>query len=160
MKVTVQTSTVDETRSVAAALAPLLRPRDLIVLAGEMGSGKTAFTQGLAAGLGVKSAVTSPTFTLVHTYEGRITLHHVDVYRLERLAEVIDLGLTELLDGEGAVIIEWGDVIEEVLPPEGLGVAIEVAPETHERRMTFAPRGGSWLTRARALEAALETWRC
>ena len=160
MTVSVRTASVDETRGVAAALAPLARARDLFVLAGEMGSGKTAFTQGFAAGLGVTEPVTSPTFTLVHNYTGRIALHHVDVYRLERLAEVADLGLAELLDGDGAVIIEWGDVIGDVLPGEGLDVAIGVGPGADQRTITFSSRGTSWATRLGELERAMGAWRC
>jgi tRNA threonylcarbamoyladenosine biosynthesis protein TsaE len=156
----VRTTSVDDTRQVAAAVARVLRPRDLVVLSGEMGAGKTAFTQGLAAELGVVGPVTSPTFTLVHNYEGRIPLHHVDIYRLERLAEVADLGLSELLDGDGAVIIEWGDVIDEVLPAEGLDVMLDVGPGPDDRRITFESRGGSWTVRLTSLERAMEPWRC
>ena len=85
--ITLRTTSVDETKAVAAALADVVRPGDLILLAGEMGAGKTAFAQGFAAGLGVLDTVTSPTFTLVHTYEGRLRVHHADIYRLERTAE-------------------------------------------------------------------------
>ena len=87
-------------------------------------------------------------------------LHHVDVYRLERLAEVADLGLSELLDGDGAVIIEWGDVIDEVLPAEGLDVTILVGPGPEDRHITFESRGGSWSMRLGPLERAMEPWRC
>ncbi len=160
MSFSVRTTSVDDTRKVAAAVARVLRPRDLVVLSGEMGAGKTAFTQGLAAELGVVGPVTSPTFTLVHNYEGRIPLHHVDIYRLERLAEVADLGLSELLDGDGAVIIEWGDVIDEVLPTEGLDVTLDVGPGPDDRRITFESRGGSWTVRLTSLERAMESWRC
>jgi tRNA threonylcarbamoyladenosine biosynthesis protein TsaE len=110
--ITLRTTSVDQTKAVAAALAELARPGDLIVLAGEMGAGKTAFAQGFAAGLGVLDTVTSPTFTLVHTYEGRLRIHHADIYRLERTAEVADLALGELLDDDDAVVlVEWGDVV-------------------------------------------------
>ena len=114
--ITVRTSSVDDTKAVATALASVARPGDLILLAGEMGAGKTVFAQGFAAGLGVLDTVTSPTFTLVHTYDGRLRVHHADVYRLERLAEVADLALGELLDDDDAVVlVEWGDVVASSL---------------------------------------------
>ena len=89
--------TLDDTCSIAAALAGVARVGDLIVLAGEMGSGKTAFAKGFAAALGVTEPVTSPTYTLVHSYDaGRVTLHHADIYRLSTQNEVADLALSEL----------------------------------------------------------------
>ena len=118
--ITLRTTTVEETKAVAASLASLARPGDLIVLAGEMGAGKTAFAQGFAAGLGIAEPVTSPTFTLVRHYDGRLPLHHLDVYRLERMAEMMDLGLPELLDGPGVSLIEWGDVVTPALPADFL----------------------------------------
>ena len=98
-----RTRSVEATRQVAAALEPLLRPGDVILLSGDLGAGKTAFVQGLAAALGVKEQVTSPTFTLAASYEGRLRLHHLDVYRLDNLAEVLDLDLPELLEDHVSV---------------------------------------------------------
>jgi tRNA threonylcarbamoyladenosine biosynthesis protein TsaE len=153
-------SSPDDTKAIAAALAPLVRPRDLIVLAGEMGAGKTAFAQGLALGLGVDDPVTSPTFTLVRTYEGRLPVHHVDVYRLERLVEVHDLGLSELLDGDGAVVIEWGDVVTAALPVDYVEVLMSFALSEDERSLVVRPVGHGWSMRFRAVEDALAAWRC
>ena len=96
----------------ASALAQLSRSGDVIVLAGEMGAGKTAFAQGFGQALGITEPITSPTFTLVHTYDsGRIILHHADLYRLERTGELADLGLDELQDSGGVIIVEWGDIV-------------------------------------------------
>jgi len=159
--VTLRSRSVDETRAIGAALAPLLRPRDLLVLAGDMGAGKTAFTQGVAAGLGITTAVTSPTFTLVHTYPGRTPLHHVDVYRLERLAELHDLGLAELLDGDAVVVVEWGDAVAAALPADRLEVTLAFGAEgDDDRRLTITSLGRSWSGRERALAEALGGWRC
>ena len=106
-----RTDGVDATRALAGALAELLEPGDVLLLAGELGAGKTAFTQGLGAGLGIDEQITSPTFTLARHYEGRIALHHVDVYRLERFSEMQDIGVAELLDTGGVPVIEWGHAI-------------------------------------------------
>ena len=86
-RLSLRAASLDATHAIAAALAGLSRAGDVILLAGEMGAGKTAFAQGFAAGLGVLDTVTSPTFTLVHTYEGCLRMHHADIYRLERTAE-------------------------------------------------------------------------
>ncbi len=101
------------THAIAAALARLARVGDVIVLAGEMGAGKTAFAQGFGRALGVTEPITSPTFTLVHSYpcDGKLTLHHADLYRLERMIDVEELALHELAEFDGVVLIEWGDVV-------------------------------------------------
>ena len=112
-----RTASADETRAVAAALAAHLEAGDVVVLVGDLGAGKTTFAQGIARGLGVEGPVTSPTFTLVQQYAGRLPVAHVDVYRLDRIQELHDLGFEELIDGPGVTIIEWGDTVRQVLPP-------------------------------------------
>lgn len=112
-----------ETQRLAEALATVLADGDLLVLTGDLGAGKTCFTQGLGRGLGVSERITSPTFTLANRYHGRLTLNHLDVYRLDSAAESADLGLSELLE-DGVTVIEWGDRIEEVLPHGYLLVAL------------------------------------
>ena len=98
-----------ETAAVGAQLAESLQPGDVVLLFGELGAGKTAFTRGLAQGLGVEpDEVSSPTFTLIQEYRGRLTLYHVDLYRLAE-AEVDDLGLEELVVSDGVVVIEWAE---------------------------------------------------
>lgn len=119
-----RTTSVGETQDLAAAVAALAQPGDLFVLAGDLGAGKTAFVQGFGAGLGVTEPITSPTFTLAQQYEGRLLVHHLDVYRLEQLGEVAELGLSELLDDGGVVLIEWGDAILPVLPNDYLEVRL------------------------------------
>lgn len=112
-------ASIADTHAIAAAIAGLSRPGDIIVLAGEMGAGKTAFAQGFGRAIGVTDQITSPTFTLVHSYPvdsgpraGKVTLHHADLYRLERTAEVSDLALRELAEFSGIVLVEWGDVVD------------------------------------------------
>ncbi len=106
------------THAIAAALASLARPGDFIVLAGDMGAGKTAFAQGFGRALGITEAITSPTFTLVHSYpcpERRLTLHHADIYRLDSTGDVEELALHELAEFDGIVLVEWGDVAAAAL---------------------------------------------
>lgn len=105
------------THAVAAALAGLARAGDVIVLAGEMGAGKTAFAQGFGRALGITEPITSPTFTLVHSYpcSNKLTLHHADLYRLDSSGEVSDLALHELASFGGIVLVEWGDVAAATL---------------------------------------------
>ncbi len=118
----VRTTSAQATKAMAAALAELARPGDLLLLAGDLGAGKTAFTQGFGAALGVDDLITSPTFTLVNTYEGRLELNHLDVYRLEALSEVLDLGVPEMLDEGGVTVIEWGDAVAPALPADYLEI--------------------------------------
>lgn len=155
-----RTSSSEETRAVGAALAELVGPRDLILLAGDLGTGKTVLTQGLGAALGVAEQITSPTFTLVRTYPGRVPLVHADVYRLDRVQEVIDLGLPELLDDGGAVaVVEWGDVAAATFAADYLSVLLEFDPDDDQARwMTLRPVGPRWARRAEALRAAVARW--
>src|SRR4051794_5801629 len=116
-----RTTSVDATRQFAGQMATLARTGDLVLLVGDLGAGKTAFTQGFAAALDVPDPITSPTFTLARTYKGRVVLHHLDVYRLEHVGEAEDLDLGELLES-GVTLIEWGDMIVPVLPADYLEV--------------------------------------
>lgn len=148
----VLTHSVDETRAVGERLGEaLLRPGDLVVLAGPLGSGKTAFAQGVARGLGVTEPVVSPTFTIVREYHGRVPLAHVDVYRLERLQELHDLGFDEMLD-DTVTLVEWGDAAGPVLPADRLEVRLEMPEdEEEEREIRIAAHGESWRGRSRRL---------
>jgi tRNA threonylcarbamoyladenosine biosynthesis protein TsaE len=158
MRLAARTKAVDETRALGAALAELSRPGDLVVLAGDLGAGKTAFAQGFARGLGVDELVTSPTFTLARSYRGRITLHHLDVYRVEDLAEVLDLDLPELLDDEAVVLIEWGDAIAAALPADYLEIRLRLGDADDDRLLELRAIGPSWTARGRAVAAALDPW--
>ncbi|MGH2767610.1 MAG: tRNA (adenosine(37)-N6)-threonylcarbamoyltransferase complex ATPase subunit type 1 TsaE [Actinomycetota bacterium] len=143
-----ETRSAEETRRLAVALSPMLLPGDVIALAGDLGAGKTTFVQGLGAGLGIADRVTSPTFVLMREYlGGRYPLMHIDVYRLDRFQEVIDLGYDEFLDPSHIVIMEWGDVIEPLLPKEHLLVALEYGDADSVRWITLVPRGSNWESR-------------
>ena len=171
-----------DTRAIAAAIAAVARAGDLIVLAGEMGAGKTAFAQGFAREIGVHEPVTSPTYTLVHTYPAvraargkrantvsdansngnsnanmnEITLHHADLYRLEHTAEVADLALAELLEDDAIVLVEWGDMVE-------LGEHLQIELRTddddpEQREITITSDDRRWEARWERLTTALQRW--
>lgn len=158
MNVVASTASVDATRDLAAAVAGLARPSDIVVLAGDLGAGKTAFVQGFGRALGVVERITSPTFTLVHVYEGRLPIHHLDVYRLEQVSEALDLGLAEMLDEGGVVLIEWGDAILPVLPHDYLEVRLTFGEGDDDRRLELRPVGTGWSSRADALAGCLSPW--
>ncbi len=148
----------DETRKFAAALAELLVPGDVVSLTGELGAGKTAFVQGAARALGVEGPVLSPTFVLVREYKGDMPIYHVDVYRLEKMQEVHDLGFEDFLDPGGVVFVEWGDAIEALLPDSHLRV--ELTTEADDtRRLRVSARGPAWAPRWERLEGVLQPWR-
>jgi tRNA threonylcarbamoyladenosine biosynthesis protein TsaE len=153
-----RTGSVDHTRSLAAALAELARPGDLLLLAGELGAGKTAFAQGFGAALGVTEPITSPTFTLASQYSGRLELNHLDVYRLEQLTEVLDIGLPEMLDEGGVTLVEWGDSIIPALPADYLLIRFTYGEGDDDRLLALEPVGVGWSGRTRALSLALTDW--
>lgn len=153
------TRTPEETREAAAALAALLAPGDVVNLTGELGAGKTAFVQGAARALGVEGPVVSPTFVLVREYRGQMPIYHVDVYRLERLQEVHDLGFEDLLDPTGVVFVEWGDAVEAMLPDSHLRIELIAAEETDTRRVHVSARGPLWAARWERLENVLQPWK-
>jgi tRNA threonylcarbamoyladenosine biosynthesis protein TsaE len=146
---------VEQTRLLAHGLAELMRPGDLVVLVGDLGTGKTAFTQGLGTGLGVTATITSPTFALVQSYSGRLDLHHLDVYRLTQVNEALDLGLAEMLDDDAVVVIEWGDTVAPVLPHDYLEVRLDYGGTEAERRIEFMGVGSRWQARMRAVAAVV-----
>lgn len=158
MPITAATSSISQTRELAAALAELARPGDLFLLVGDLGAGKTAFTQGFGAALGVQEPITSPTFTLARVYRGRLELNHLDVYRLAQLDEVLDLGLQELLDGDSVTVIEWGDAIAPALGADYLEVRLGYGAADDDRIVVLRPVGGRWAARTRALTRAVEPW--
>jgi tRNA threonylcarbamoyladenosine biosynthesis protein TsaE len=148
-----------DTQRLAAAMAEVLRPGDVVVLSGDLGAGKTTFVQGLAAALGVEEAVTSPTFALVRPYrcarDDVRTLLHADVYRLDQLAEIADLGLAELVEDGAVAVVEWGERALPVLGHEVLLVELGPGEGDQERRLQVVAQGAGWADRLPAVEAAL-----
>lgn len=154
-----RTTSADETRTLAAAVAAIARRGDIFVLAGDLGSGKTMWVKGFASGLGVTEPVTSPTFTLVRPYQGStLSLLHADVYRLDRLSEVVDLGIVEQLDDRAVACIEWGDLAEPALPADFLEIRLEYGETEETRSLTFRPVGPRWFARIDELRTLLSPW--
>ena len=163
-----------DTHAIASAIAGLARSGDVVLLSGEMGAGKTAFAQGFGRALGVSDPITSPTFTLVHSHPcGELTLHHADLYRLERTGEIADLALAELAEERGIVIVEWGEVVDGAFPDH---LVVDLEPDAEpssaetgsdddfvlgeRRRLEVSACGPSWAARWARLCAACEEYRC
>jgi tRNA threonylcarbamoyladenosine biosynthesis protein TsaE len=155
-----------ETQRWGEALGAQLQAGQVVALVGDLGAGKTTLTQAIARGLGVTMPVTSPTFTLVHEYAGRIPLFHFDAYRLERPEEMADLGFDEYLEREGVIVIEWADRVAPLLPAERLTLTLEItgAPSELEgenvpRKLVAEAAGPSYATLLKALAALPELRR-
>lgn len=129
---------VEETMEFAVKLGEKLKEKDVIALEGDLGAGKTTFTKGLAKGLEIKRTISSPTFTIVKEYKGRLPLYHMDVYRLEDTFE--DLGFDEYFDGDGVTVIEWAHLIKPQLPDELLWIYLYHQGES-ERKIVLEPIG-------------------
>ncbi|NLD80384.1 MAG: tRNA (adenosine(37)-N6)-threonylcarbamoyltransferase complex ATPase subunit type 1 TsaE [Smithella sp.] len=127
-----ESKSAKQTFSIGFAVGRKAREGDVFALTGELGSGKTCFTGGLARGLGVgeEYAITSPTFTLINEYPGRCRLCHFDLYRLNHSSELEDLGYEEYISGEGVVVIEWAEKIAEVLPDDVVSVCFRYVDES------------------------------
>jgi tRNA threonylcarbamoyladenosine biosynthesis protein TsaE len=141
-------------REIGATLAARLRPGDVVVLSGELGAGKTTFTQGVGVGLGVRGDVTSPTFVISRVHPslgGGPPLVHVDAYRLGSLAEVDDLDLDVDL-ADSVTVVEWGAGLVEQLAEARLVVELSRLPDSEERTVTLVPEGGDWADRLAGLE--------
>ena len=138
----VDSRSAEETRALGERLGGALEPGDVVALDGPLGAGKTCFVQGIARGLGVDpdTPVTSPTFTLVGEYPGRMPLHHADFYRVESLSRLEDAGFDDLLDGRGALVVEWSERFPEALPADRLLIRIEIRSES-ERRLQVEATG-------------------
>ena len=139
----IRTEDALETRKAGITLGNSLRPGDIVALTGPLGSGKTVFAQGVAESLDIKEPVTSPTYTLISEYEGRMPLYHMDLYRLGSPEEFTWLGVEEILDGNGISLIEWSERAGEELPDRTITVSIK-----------FSEGGGRIITIMDSREAA------
>ncbi len=151
----VRTASAGATRAVGAAIASCLVPGDVVVLSGDLGSGKTTLAQGIAAALGVTGPVVSPTFAIVREYEGRVPVAHVDVYRLDRVQELHDLGLEEIFDGTRVVLVEWGDLVSPVLPGDRVVVRLHPGDDADEDDARVIDVTAEGSARSASLEAQI-----
>lgn len=135
------TESPEETLDWAADFAGRLQPGDVLALIGDLGAGKTCFVQGLAEGLQVTGPVSSPTFTLVNEYQGRLPLYHMDVYRLNDPEEALDFGLNEYLYGQGVTVIEWADRLGDLLPDSTWRLYFENGDSECQRRIRIQEAG-------------------
>ena len=140
-ELSVVTRSQPQTVAVGCALGECLAEGDVLVLTGDLGAGKTQLTKGMAAGLGITDDVTSPTFTIVNEYPGRIPLYHFDMYRLADSDALFDIGWEDYLAGGGVCAVEWSEQVEDALPPESIRVSFQRRPEADDWR-TITIEGG------------------
>ena len=137
---TVTTGSADVTRGLGETLGRALHGGETVLLTGQLGAGKTTFTQGLAVGLGVQAYTKSPSFVLLHEYRGRVPLYHLDLFRIDTVEEAWDLGLEEYLSGPGVMAVEWADRARAAFPNDAVTVSIEALPGDR-RVFTFSASG-------------------
>jgi tRNA threonylcarbamoyladenosine biosynthesis protein TsaE len=156
---TVRTRSADETTSLGRRIGTILRPGEVLLLVGDLGTGKTTFIQGIARGLGIGERARSPTFTLIHTYEGgRYPFLHVDLYRCSTPQEVGDLGLEELIEPPAVTAVEWGEKAGEVAGPDYLELCFEWdGSDDDTRTIQFLPFG-RWRERMGELSETVRDW--
>lgn len=121
----IESYSMEDTFQLGVRLGKEAKKGDIYCLNGELGVGKTVFTQGFAKGLGIDEAVSSPTFTIIQQYTGRLPLYHFDVYRISDIEEMEEIGYMEYFYGDGVCLIEWAELIEELLPPERITIQIK-----------------------------------
>jgi len=130
----------EETQEIGRRIGVLTKPGDVILLIGELGSGKTCLTQGIVWGLGIKEHALSPTFVIMREMHGRLPLYHVDLYRLDSIEETQDLGLEDYFYGHGVCVVEWAEKAMTLMPPEHLLIEISYISDT-ERSLRVRPKG-------------------
>lgn len=140
----IKLDTLDDTEELGIKLGKILKAGDILCLNGELGAGKTTMTQAIGKGLEVDDYITSPTFNLINEYYGRVPVYHFDVYRLEKVEEVWDLGFEEYFYGNGVSIIEWAEIIEEVLPEERIVIDLKKTEDLKGRIAYITGKGDSY----------------
>ena len=146
-----------QTQRLGVQLGELAQAGDVFLLSGSLGSGKTCLTQGIAWGIGVKEYAFSPSFVIVREYYGRLTLYHIDFYRLNSIGEIVDLGLDEYFSGSGVCVVEWADKGITVLPQENLLIRFSYISDT-ERSLSLEPRGERYSRLLKSLNLGSEIW--
>jgi tRNA threonylcarbamoyladenosine biosynthesis protein TsaE len=150
----VTTRSPEQTRRLGRLIGGLARGNDLYLLKGNLGTGKTHLVQGIAFGLGIKEYACSPSFMIAREYHGRLALYHLDLYRLDRIEEINDLGLDEYFRADAVCAIEWAEKGSGVLPQDNLTIEFEHLPG-EVREITFLPQGTRYIELAGAIKGAL-----
>ncbi len=140
----VTSNSPQETQRYGQRLGELAEPGDIYLLVGNLGSGKTCLTQGIALGLDIQDYILSPTFVLIRELQGRLPLYHIDLYRMESMEEVMELGLENYLNGQGVSVVEWAEKGLSIFPEENLLIEIDYLDDT-ARKLRFKPRGQRYL---------------
>ena len=143
----------EETQKLGGHIGKLALPGDIFLLVGNLGAGKTCLTQGIAWGLDIKEYAASPSFIIVRELYGRLPLYHMDLYRLDHIEEIAELGLDDYLDGDGVCVVEWAEKGLGVLPKEHLLIQISYLSDT-ERSFQFKPNGKRYLKIVKELKKA------
>ena len=136
---------LEETKDFGIKLGKLLKAEDILCLNGDLGAGKTTLTKSVGLGLGVEEYITSPTFSLINEYKGRVWVYHFDVYRLENVEDLYDLGFDEYFYGKGVCVIEWAEKIERLLPKDRIVIDIEKGEDLEERIITISGNGNRYV---------------
>ena len=147
----------EQTQRLGTSLGKLAQAGDVFLLCGDLGSGKTCLTQGIAWGLNVKEYAFSPSFVLVREYYGRLPIYHVDLYRLDHIEEVAGLGLDEYLYGDGVCVVEWAEKGLPLLPQENLLIKLSYVSQT-ERSISLEPNGTRYSRLSKSLKSEMKTW--
>lgn len=147
----------EQTRKLGEILGKLAHAGDIFLLSGNLGSGKTCLTQGIASALGIKENVVSPSFMLVREYPGRLPLYHIDLYRLDKMEEIINLGLEEYFEGSGLCVVEWAEKGIHVFPGEHLVINISYLSQ-NERLFSFQPNGERYVGLLEEVKGKLDKW--
>ncbi len=146
------TESVEETSGIGERLGRLLSKGNIICLSGDLGAGKTSFAKGIAKGLEVKDYVTSPTYTIINEYEGRLPMYHFDAYRLNNAEEMDELGYEEYFFGDGAVVLEWADIVRDIIPAERLWITILNSRGDNTREIIMEATGEIYDTMLKGME--------
>jgi len=139
MSMTYEAATLDATKKIAQDFAKSLNSGDVVCMYGDLGAGKTEFVRAMAQEFGITDYITSPTFTIVNEYKGRLDLYHFDVYRIADSDEVYEIGYDEYIDGDGICVIEWAELIDDILPPHRYNITInkDLAKGESYRKITI-----------------------